>query len=258
MKYEISEGQWVDFFNTLTDAQKPARDITTTKGDGVLYRNTVAWSSGAATSAARDRACSYLAWVDSAAYSDWAGLRPMTELEYEKACRGTLAPVANEYVWGTTVISPTITANANDGTGSETASSGNCNYLACTITPKGPFRVGIYATASSSRAAAGASYWGIMELGGNLWERPVTIGTVAGRAFTGAHGDGKLNATGDADVTGWPGSSADGIGFKGAGFAHDAVLTRVSERLYAATVYAPRAQDYGFHAVRAAPAGVLR
>jgi hypothetical protein len=31
----------------------------------------------------------------------------MTELEYEKACRGPLMPVANEYAWGTTTISAT-------------------------------------------------------------------------------------------------------------------------------------------------------
>ena len=37
-------------------------------------------------------------------YADWAAMRPMTELEFEKACRGTASEVANEYVWGSTSI----------------------------------------------------------------------------------------------------------------------------------------------------------
>ena len=39
-------------------------------------------------------------WQDLTSYLDWSGLRPMTEFEYEKACRGTLNPVAYEYPWG--------------------------------------------------------------------------------------------------------------------------------------------------------------
>jgi len=256
MKTEVTEGQWVDFFNTLTDAQKATRDITTggKNSDGVVNRNTVAWSSGDATSAARDRACSYLAWVDCAAFADWAALRPMTELEFEKVCRGPQPPLANEYVWGNTTIGPTA-ALANDGTGSDTATGGNCNYASST--PKGPFRAGIFATASSSRAAAGASYWGVLDLGGSLWEKAITIGNATGRAFTGAHGDGELDAAGNANVTAWPGIDAAGNGFRGGGFNHDANPVRTSDRLGGAVTYAPRCVDYGFRAVRTAPDGVM-
>jgi hypothetical protein len=35
-----------------------------------------------------------------AAYAGFSGLRPMTELEYEKACRGPLDAKPNEYAWG--------------------------------------------------------------------------------------------------------------------------------------------------------------
>ena len=38
----------------------------------------------------------WLSWADSAAYMAWAGLRPMTELEYEKAMRGPRRPVPDE------------------------------------------------------------------------------------------------------------------------------------------------------------------
>ena len=256
MKYEVSEGQWVDFFNTLTDTQKTARDITGSSGkntDGVSTRNTVAWTSGNATASVRDRACSFLSWADGVAIADWSGLRPMTELEFEKACRGPVLPVANEYAWGTTTISAT-TAIANDGTGADTATGGNCNYNACS--PDGPYRVGIYATATSSREVAGASYWGILDLGGSLWERPVTIGNATGRAFTGAHGNGELSVTGYADVAGWPGVDSVGAGFRAGAFMYKAEWTRTSDRENAATVYAPRCSDYGARAVRSAPDGV--
>ena len=69
---------------------------------------------------------------------------------------------------------------------------------------QGPLRVGFGASATSSRTASGASYWGIMELSGNLWERLISAGSVTGRTFTGQHGDGILNGTGTFDVPGWP------------------------------------------------------
>jgi hypothetical protein len=91
MKYEITEGLWIAFFNTLTGTQKSTRDITAASGknsDAVTNRNTIAWSSGDATTTNEDRACSYLSWMDGAAFADWAALRPFTELEFEKIQRG--------------------------------------------------------------------------------------------------------------------------------------------------------------------------
>ncbi|MDP6952774.1 MAG: SUMF1/EgtB/PvdO family nonheme iron enzyme, partial [Alphaproteobacteria bacterium] len=90
-----------------------------------------------------------------AAYCAWAGLRPMTELEYEKACRGPLLPVANEYAWGTTDIDWTRYHNGNKGA---------------------PRRVGAFTTPESDRVQAGASYWGILDLSGNVLETTVGVG----------------------------------------------------------------------------------
>src|SRR5208283_4202281 len=49
-------------------------------------------------------AMNYSYWLDAAAYAAWAGLRPYTELEYEKAARGPITPVNGEYAWGSTGI----------------------------------------------------------------------------------------------------------------------------------------------------------
>jgi formylglycine-generating enzyme required for sulfatase activity len=269
MKYEVTQGQWVDFFNTLTDAQKATRDITSSTGknsDGVVSRNTVAWTTGDATSTRRDRACNFLSWADGCAFADWAGLRPMTELEFEKACRGPLTPVADEFAWGTATImanaSRTISGTEN---GTETITSdtslGGCNYgnLAHTggDAGSGPLRAGIFATNGSSRVSAGASYWGIMELSGNLWERPVMVGNATGRTFTGLHGNGVLDvSTGDADVTGWPGTTATGAGFRGGGWWAAGVYVRASDRFYGPYVVATRSEDIGSRSVRVAPSGV--
>ncbi|MBM4019837.1 MAG: hypothetical protein FJ288_16200 [Planctomycetes bacterium] len=38
------------------------------------------------------RACVALSWADGATFAAWAGLRPMTELEYEKVTRGPMEP----------------------------------------------------------------------------------------------------------------------------------------------------------------------
>jgi len=68
----------------------------------------------------------------------------------------------------------------------------------------GPIRVGFAASPTSSRTASGASYWGIMDLSGNLWERVVPIGRATGRAFTGLHGDGLLESNGLFNTANWP------------------------------------------------------
>lgn len=247
MKYEVTQGQYTDFLNALTSAQQANRYSSSSTGTRyTIGTNTV----GVFTNGAPDRACSYLSWDDGCAFADWAGLRPMTELEFEKACRGPLDPVANEYAWGSATISKT-TAIANDGTGTDTATGGNCNYDQCS--PDGPYRVGIYATSGATRVAAGAGYWGIMELSGNLYEWPVSIGSASGRAFTGLHGNGVLTTAGAtpgaADVSGWPGPT----GWRGGTHAHPSTHARVSDRIMAAIVRWVRGSDLGSRAVRTAP-----
>ena len=269
MKYEITEGQWVDFFNTLTDAQKTTRDITSATGknnDAVVSRNTVAWTTGDATTTRRDRACNFLSWGDGAAFADWAALRPMTELEFEKACRGPLTPVASEFAWGLN----TIMADASRGlsgteNGTETVTNstalGGCNYGSKAHVGgdagSGPLRAGIFATNGSSRASAGATYWGIMDMSGNLWERPVMLSTANGRNFTGLNGDGVLDLSGNANVTAWPSPGIE-TGLRGGSWVEASTSLRTSDRYNSMSgyIYANRFSNIGWRGVRGAPAGV--
>jgi len=152
-------------------------------------------------------ACNFLRHHDGAAFAAWAGLRPMTELEFEKACRGPLRPVPNEYAWGTARIVGMTSGGGryklqNAGKPDETvvwegengpdATHGNVSVMRTNE----PLRVGVFATPTSDRVSSGASYWGILDLTGNLVERAVWVGHRRGRVFTGNHGEG--------DESPWP------------------------------------------------------
>ena len=133
MKYEISQLQYVEFLNSLTFPQQQSRvtsDPTSAAGTyvvygGYAYRNGIVIETPGNNAAipavfgcdattgvvnnindGQSIAMSNLSWADLAAYLDWAALRPMTELEFEKVCRGTMPRVAGEYPWGDTTINP--------------------------------------------------------------------------------------------------------------------------------------------------------
>lgn len=261
MKYYLTQGQYTEFLNHLTFAQQNTRTPNSPADSaGTYLRNATRHvirilSPGVSP----DRpavyateypyiACNYLTSLDGSAYADWAGLRPMTELEFEKAARGPAQPVPNEYAWGTASLASTgDEANYLDlGLATERATQGNAVYSGSH--PGGPVRAGIFATEASSREAAGASYWGIMELSGNLWEPVISAGLSAGRSFTGVHGDGELAANGNAN-TGW-----SGFGNRGGAYTRGSADIRVSSRARASTTAAGTAYlDVGFRAVRTAP-----
>lgn len=250
MKYEISQAQYTAFLNKLTTTQDGNR-FPNQNGN---YRHAITGSAGARTTSNPYVACNYLTWADVAAYLDWAALRPMTELEYEKACRGTLSPVADEYAWGSTSVTG-ATGISNDGQTNETASNAGANSVYnISGGVQGPMRVGCLGQSVNTRQGVGATYYGIMEMSGNLWERAVTVGNTTGRAFTGANGDGVLDANGDANTTNWPGTTATGAGFRGGDWAHNASYLRVSDRIDAAYTISVRYSNYGGRGVRQAPA----
>jgi len=264
MKYEITQGQYADFLNTLTSAQA-ARRALSGSGDYSAFRGTISGGYPVYATSAPERACNFTSWMDGAAYADWAGLRPMTELEFEKTGRGDQSVVSGEFAWGNTSITSQTGHNGTDGSGSETASpaTANANFDSGI---NGPVRAGIYAAASGGdRAQAGASYYGVMELSGNVFERVVTVGNSAGRKFDGTHGDGRLSTKpgfeGNATNKDWPGidsqssrgvTGAKGAGLRGGGWKDAAALLRLADRTYAATTDDQRANHYGFRCVRTA------
>lgn len=259
MKSHITQQQWVSFFNTLTSAQKSTRDITATKGDSLAYRNNVSWTSGDATlpdqgSGATNAyvGMSYLSWGDVTAFLDWAGLRPLSELEYEKLGRGPLSSVSGEYAWGSASATQ-ATSISNAGTGTERAQNG-ADILCCNdVGIQGPLRVGSFSYGVSTRAASGAGYYGAMDLSGSLWDRVVTLANASGRSFNGSrHGDGVLDATGDANVTSWPPSNAQGAGYRGGSWYDAATSARLSDRTKGAFISTTRDNTSSGRGARAA------
>ena len=302
MKYEITEGEYVNFLNTLSRLQQNKRVESDVSGDSPVGNKTyvLANASSAAsanrntvqcpgsgngttnpiffTTSRSDRACSYLSWQDLAAYLDWAALRPFTEMEFEKACRGPIYPVDGEYAWGTTSITGAAAGgiSLNPETGAETISTSGANAVYNNVTfssgdsGTGPLRVGILATSATTetRLTTGAGYYGNMDLSGSLWERPVTVGNASGRGFSGSHGDGALTTLtsyeGNADNPDWPLidatdtargiTSSTGSGFRGGSWNNTSAYLVVSDRYYAGDANDTRASTHGGRGARTASA----
>ena len=247
MKYELTQGQWVDMFNTLNGTQKTTLDITGPNGKGqdeVLNRNAISWPDGtaSATTSLPNIPLNYVNNNSRLAFFDWGGLRPITELEYEKACRGPVPVVADGFAWGNANIHGSPYTYTNLGTSAVNVSNmgeltGNAAYSTTNGTPTGPKRVGIFASSAinPSREETGASYYGIMELTGNLYEVVVSVGHPRGRLFDGQHGDGILNSNGDSNDPNWPNPN-EGFGYRGGSYINGADFIRVSDRYDAASV----------------------
>jgi len=250
MKYEISQGQYADFLNTLPATTANLRY----PGNFGNYRNRLANNGtypNVYYSDRPDRAQNYLSWHDLCAYLDWAALRPITEMEYEKICRGPGASFG-EYAWGSTNITPgtTIGITPENGTEVFTNPNANCTYNNVTYTGgdggQGPVRVGIHAKVGSpSREASGAAYYGVLDMSGNVWEMVVMVsdpaGNVGSPTYDGKWGDGVLDwATGQANETTWPLGNPAGYGFRGGSWQNTWEYLRVSARVWCRPGYPGR------------------
>jgi len=238
MKHELTQGEYVKFLNTLSPGRQGEFSLAGMPLKRCRIRETAPTKPAAPGDSALPAAfetttpflpCAYVGWTDATAYSAWAGLRPMTELEFEKACRGPLRPVPDEYAWGTTGVvgginTPTVKYQPVDryvlqnagrpderavwkGKYGPDATRGSAIWDGSARSIGGPVRAGAFATPNSGRVAAGASYWGLMELSGSLGENVVTVGCDAGRRFAGTHGDGTLSRPRDWCFWG------EGVGF---------------------------------------------
>jgi formylglycine-generating enzyme required for sulfatase activity len=307
MKYEISQGDYVDFLNKLTRGQQSTKTATllsegiTAVTNRFVLTNTMAVANRngvrcAATVSAVDPitfysdldgdgngneandgrwiACNYIAWQDVAAYLDWSGLRPLSELEYEKVCRGPVTPVANEYAWGNSLIGGIGQyALANPGTASEqisanyATSAGNAVWFGAlaylvggaggvlTYVYDGPFRVGTTAhhASNTGRLTAGAGYYGSLDLSGNVGEVVVHLGNAAGRAYTGTHGNGTLTSAGAHDAASWPTTGAAGAGYRGGDWSSGTFPCQTSNRSAVLLGATNGVRERGGRGIRTAP-----
>jgi len=279
-KYEVTQGQYAAFLNALTPRQaasrfptreelRPKSAATRSRSPAVIpatpYRYAITVDAGGRHSAAApENACNYLSWDDGTAFADWAGLRPMTESEFEKACRGSgREPVPGEYAWGSTRLVAMSDFQGIDGSGTETALPSDANTL-CAKGILGPIRVGTF-EGKPTRELAGASYYGVLDLSGNVAEQAVSLGHSEGRRFTGVHGNGELTDEGDADVPLWPRATPKpspakpgresvrgGAGTRGGDWLASELELRTSARYTAVAGMVRRHPACGFRAVRSA------
>lgn len=280
MKYETSQQQICDFMNTLNRTQQSnlsnvslmvtvlTQRYIFSQSTTMLGRNGLRCDSilppiedrvtvycdyngngiGNENGDGQNIAMSYCMSAIIMAYADWAGLRPMTELEYEKACRGPVYPIPDELPWGSRVID-SVAAIVNAGFPDEASNTTGANCHFNNGFSAGPLRAGIFSTSSSSREQAGASYWGILDLAGNTVELCVSVGYPGMRPFTGKHGDGRLTTAGYANVSDWPSL----LGKRGGAYGNAALQCRVSDRYFAVYNGMTLSGANGFRHVRTAP-----
>jgi len=255
MKYEVSQGQYADFLNMLAAVQSSNRYFVSAPINGY----TISGTYPDITNTSPNTACNYLSWADGSAYADWAGLRPMSEFEFEKACRGPLPAAGNEYAWSGNRVQLTNVYGVV-GSGMETALPVGANYwMSAGGGNFGALRCGIYAasltnSATTNRQDSGASYWGIMEMSANVTERPVSISGNNSRLFTGTHGDGVLDTNGSANAATWPGTNAVGVASRGMGWGESGWgQFQMADRLHVNDNTIGRGGDLGFRGVRTEP-----
>jgi formylglycine-generating enzyme required for sulfatase activity len=248
MKYELLQGQYADFLNTIGPEYAFFRAIHAGPGY-YAERGTIRLDGSRYVADRPDRPANWVSWDDGIAYADWAGLRPMTELEFAKASRGPGEPSGIDYAWGTSSKARLLRRVGPDG---DLMQQGEADESRLTV---------------ENREVFGASYYWVMDLAGSVWEKVVSIGHPKGRAFRGTHGDGELRAYGVATNEDWPSGDHDGggYGYRGGGnyeYARDQSRpdtplslnphSPVDWRSYAAWGGAPRSVGYGFRAVRTA------
>ncbi len=233
MKYTITQEQYVDFLNCIPRMAQEARvesDITgTTVTDRFIMSgsstqmgnngircdlnigtgNITFYCDGNTSNGPNEaddgqqRGCNYLSAADLLAYLDWAGLRPMSFLEYEKIARGNLYPVAQEYSWGSTAYTSNLGLTLIDsGTSSEKWSVSGTSKGISTLGGR-VIRVGANALSSgASRELSNGTYYGVIDLGNNPGDFYIDKDYV--NDFSDEVGDGNISTLGQANNVDWP------------------------------------------------------
>ncbi len=258
MKYETSQEQYVEFLNSLTLDQQKARVAnnnfaTMKRGDYVFgdiaqpsCRNGIVFIEQRkantpvvfgnnlnpandlfSTDDGQTLACNYMSIEDMIAYCSWSGLRPMSELEYEKACRRFYpqVPDKGEYAWNTNTgvnrLSSLSDLNFRGDQREQALSylknvnSGTTNSI------NGPVRCGMFGTSATNQSQSGGTYWGVMEMSGNLKELCANVNY--------SNLDGGSCGTGMYNIAYWN-TAVGSYGVRGGGFNSADDLLRTSDR----------------------------
>ena len=242
MKYELSQGQYVAFLNSLA-AGVVAERVNFLDETYYDKRGTISFEDDAYVARRPERPMNFITWDDGLAFTDWAGLRPMTDFEFTKAARGPESPGPGAFPWGTS----------------------SRDALARFVGPDDDLILAGGWTedqlTDETREVFGASYYWVMDLAGSVWERVITAGQSDGRRFEGSHGDGILSEAARATNEDWPHTWAEqeGHGYRGGGFYDQGRASHefnpyspVSYRPFGAWSGADPHRAYGYRAARTA------
>ncbi|MFN0274787.1 MAG: SUMF1/EgtB/PvdO family nonheme iron enzyme, partial [Chitinophagales bacterium] len=213
MKYEINLGQYVDFLNCLIPSGLDANFYTDPAIDfghdcSRIKRYSIYFDDSLGQYVTNNPALphEYVGWGDCMAYADWAALRPMSELEFEKVCRGpadSFEPIGLNYDYAYGVHEPVneeyeLALLSGNSTG-EFDSVTNYDPQTANLVYRGSWfkydfcedeegteligfmRNGVFANMATMRGDSltrintGGTYYGVMEMSGNLNERCVGI-----------------------------------------------------------------------------------
>lgn len=261
MKYELTQDQYAAFLNDLppTQATKNFQPLETLTKLPYRYNIYIDSITNTFVSGNPFLPINVLGYTDGAAYADWSGLRLMTELEFEKICRGPESSIPGTYPWGDTTCTTVTYSLLNAGTENELMATmdymnGSAYYLATNGSIEGPVRSGIFAATSiiPTRKATGATYYGVMDMGGNVLERTVVMFLPEGRAYKGTHGDGYLSAAGLHTNLDWPSALGYPFGISGRGgkWNTEAAKMLISDRSLVLNALNSRYHNAGFRFVR--------
>ena len=269
MKYEITAAQYVSFLNTLTYKQqlrmqrdynanttpptspvgtqfhcwpcgnRSANIVIATPGQSVTQLSPAVYANDFDNDGVYNEDSDGLGlpvvlnMKNFFAFLDWAAIRPMTEFEYEKICRGPITPVINEYAWGSTDRFGDFDV-ADRGKSTEYNRRSGLGATNCGTDTL--YRTGMYATATSDRVHAGATYYGVLDMTGGVWESCIGGWNIDYSTFTTDNGDGNLYENGDSnnngstDMTEW---TSNRIIVRGGGANWQDVWQDVSARQWA-------------------------
>ncbi len=241
-RYEITQGQYADFLNAIPStlaaslhygAAANGHNMTNT---GIYPNKYAAVDPNAAKN--------YLSFDDAWRYLSWAGLRPPTEMEFEKAGRDLSPDIGHQdariYPWGSTPVPDAIVYTPPNEGGACIKKFMNFGNLAnCQkVLDVGRYMSGdVYRTPEET----GTSPWGIADLLGNVYELIINCKW----ASMPMNGDGTPTLPAS-----WPVPYADTAGRRGGGFLDSGTALRLSDRYDASFTGNYRAMHNGVRPAR--------